>query len=292
MKGGIKMKRKFKNIKINKEWIEENIVSKKWNRTITSSKVNKLAGKIKSGDFIEEVPIITVGLLNDNNKYILIDGQHTLKAIEKESAEFEIDFKIFSDISEDKMISMYTAINDVKPFRVIDDIKVHIGRHKYLDEFFTDKFPLETTLHGGINSIKIRDILIVLYGGLRTTKSRASLGRNKLPLFLKDLDSEKFELMKEFCELYSECFGLPHRGNWMYKNSIMTTLMKIWYSNKDDFDREEIIKRFKPIERVDSIRQMSVPGGFDSSSFEIMLSQIYKVANKGYSKNKFKNFWE
>ncbi len=284
------MKRRFKNIQISKQWIEENLLWKEWNRTIYPSKVNKLAGKIKNGEFIPEVPIITVA--EDGNKFVIIDGQHTIKAIDREGIKFDIDFKIFSEINEDEMITMYSAINDVKQFRVIDDIKVHIGRHRWLDEFFTGNFPIEVTLHGGVNSMKIGDILIVLHGGLRTSKKRNSLSRSKLPFFLSDLDGDKFKLMKDFCELYIKCFGLPHRDNWLYKNAIMLTVMKIWYKNKENYSSDDFIKRFRPIERVSSIRQISTAGGFDSTAFEIMLKQIYKTVNKGYSQNKFVPFWD
>jgi len=284
------MKKSYKEIKVNRKWIKKNLVWKDWNRTIYSSKVNKLAGKIKTGKFIPEVPIITVG--NQGNGFNIIDGQHTIRAIEKEDAEFKIDFRIFSDITEDEMISMYEAINDVKPFRLVDDIKMYVGRHYWLDAFFDKSFPIAITLHGGINALKLGDVFIVLYGGLRTNKFRTSFTRLKLPLFLEDLDEEKFSLMKEFCALYLKCFSFPHRDNWLYKNTIMTTLMKIWYKNKEDFTEEEFIKRFRPIERVSSIRQISSASGFDKTAFEIVLPQLYKEINKGYSKSKMKKYWE
>ncbi len=282
--------RTYKKIKINSDWINDNIIKRDWQRSLYPSRVNKFASYIRDKQF--ECSLITVAEDKDTGELVLLDGQHKLEAIKKEDIEIEMDFCIYKNLDEEKEIFIYRMLNEVKQFRVVDDIRTYLGRHDWLDAFFDSSFPIEVSLHGGINSIKIGDILIVLYSGIRDSPKRSSLSRNKLPLFLKELDATRFREMKDFCILYKKCFGNPQSDNWVYRNSIMTIIMKIWYSNKDIFSEEEFIKRFKPIEKKDGIRQLSTVGGFDQTSYELLINKIYQASNKGYSKNKFIKFWK
>jgi len=70
---------------------------------------------------------------------------------------------------------------------------------------------------------------------------------------------------------------------------VMFTLMKIWVKNREDFEEEEMIKRFIPVEKSGSVRQDSFIGNVAIQ--ESLTRKIYKVINKGYSTNKFKEFW-
>jgi len=289
-KTGETMNRTYKKIKINKKWIEENIIKRDWQRSVYPARVNRFAGYIREDKF--KTSLITVAKNNPDGKYILLDGQHKLEAIKKEDAEFEMDFCIYEDLDEEQEIEIYRMLNEVKPFRLVDDIKVEIGRHDWLDAFFEKSFPIEVTLHGGINAVKIGDILNVLRNGLTMQIIRRTLSRNNLPLFLEDLDAEKYGLMKDFCKLYLKCFGSPHRDNWLYKNVIMFSLMRIWLKNKDNFKEDEFIKRFRPIEKAISIRQDATAGVFDTGILEQVTRKMYKIINKGHSKNLFKEFWK
>ncbi len=281
---------KYKRIKVNKNWIEKKIVKRTWNRFIYPSRVNRFAGYIRDGKF--RCSLITVGI-NDEGKYILIDGQHKLEAIKKENVEFEMDFRIYEGLSEEDMYKEYRMINDVKGFRLVDDLKgeIELKRYDWLNAFLDSPFPIEVTIRGGINSVKIGDILNIIYNGLRTSITRSNLTRNRLPLFLEDLDSEKFSLMKDFCSLYKRCFGNPHRDNWMYKNAVMFTFFRIWIRSKEDFKEDEFIKRWRPVERNSSIRQEATAGVFDTGILESMTMKIYRIINRGYSKNMMQEFW-
>jgi len=282
---------KYKKIKVNKDWIKKNIIKRGWQRFVYPSRVNKFAGYIRDGKF--HTSLITVAV-NPEGKYILIDGQHKLEAIKKENIDFDMDFRIYEGLNEEEMYEKYQIENDVKGFRLVDDIKGYTELKKYdwLNAFLDDSnFPIEVTLRGGINSVKIGDILNVIYNGLRSSIVRANLTRNKLPLFLDDLDAEKFSLMKDFCTLYKKCFGNPHRDNWMYKNAVMFTFFRIWMKNKEDFKEEEFVKRWRPIERSSPIRQEATAGVFDTGILEIMTRKIYKTINKGCSKNMMQEFW-
>lgn len=281
---------KHKNIRVNKKWINENVVKEEWGRFVYPARVNKFAAYIRDGKFQSSEIIVAI---NDNGKYVLIDGQHRLEAIKKENVEFEMEFKIYSELSNEEMYERYKIKNEVKGFRLVDDIKGYIAFRKYdwLNAFLESNFPLEVTLRGGINSVKVGDILNILYNGLRMSIIRANLTRNKLPLFLEDLDAEKFSLMKDFFSLYKRCFGNPHRENWMYKNAVVFTFFRIWFKNKDSFKEDEFIRRWRPVERSSPIRQEATAGVFDTGILESMTRKIYKVINKGYSKNKMQRFW-
>lgn len=284
---------KLKQIKVNREWIKENIIRREWQRFIYTSSVNKFAGLIREDKF-DPSCTITVGI-NEEGKYILIDGQHRLEAIKKEDVEYEIVFKIYSGLDDKQMYDKFKMENNGRVFRLVDDLKgeIEFKRYDWLNAFLDDSnFPIEVTLRGGINSVKLGDILNVIYNGLRSSIIRTNLTRNKLPLFLEDLDAEKFSWMKDFCTIYKKCFGNPHRENWMYKNAMMFTFFRIWMKNKDDFKEEEFVKRWRPIERSSPIRQEATAGVFDTGILESMTRKIYRTINKGYSKNMMEEFWE
>jgi hypothetical protein len=289
-KGDEKMNRTYKKIRINKKWIEENIIKRDWQRSVYPARVNRFAGYIRTGNF--KTSLITVVKSNPDGKYILLDGQHKLEAIKKEDGDFEMDVCIYSDLDEQEEIEIYKMLNEVKPFRLVDDIKVEIGRNDWLDAFFDKQFPIEVTLHGGLNAVKVGDILNILNNGLSPTITRRNLTRNNLSFFLEDLDAEKFGIMKDFCKLYLRCFGSPHRDNWLYKNAIVFTLMRIWIKNKDNFEEDEFIKRFRPIEKAISIKMDATAGVFDTGILEQVTRKMYKIINKGHSKNLFKEFWK
>jgi hypothetical protein len=286
------MERTYKKIKVNSSWIKDNIIKKDWQRSIYPATVNKFARDIKEGKFISS--LITIAKDKNNGKYILIDGQHRLEAIKKENAEFEMDFCVYEDLLDEEMYNEYYIKNNGRVFRLVDDLKGYLAlkRYDWLDAFFNKNFPIEVTLHGGINSVKIGDILNVLNNGLFSEITRKNLSRNTLPMFLETLDAEKFGLMKDFCSLYLKSFGSPHRDNWMYKNAIMFTLMRIWIKNKDNFKEDEFIKRFRPIERAVTIRQDATAGVFDTGILEQVTRKMYKIINKGYSKKLMEQFWE
>ena len=282
---------KYKTIKVNKEWIKENLINRGWQRFLYPARVNKFASYIRDDKFHSS--LITVAV-DKEGKYILIDGQHKLEAIKKEGVEMEMDFRIYEGLDEDEMYEKYQIENDVKVFRLADDLKgfIELKKHDWLNAFLDSPFPIEVTIRGGINSIKIGDILNVLYNGIRTSIVRTNLNRTKLPLFLEDLDSEKFGLMKAFCILYKKCFGNPHRDNWMYKNAVMFTFLRIWLKNQENFKEEEFIKRWRPVERNSSVRQEATAGVFDTMILESMTRKIYKIINKGCSKNLMEEFWK
>ena len=284
---------KYKTIKVNKNWIQKNIIQKGWQRFVYPSSVNKFAGDIRNGEF--DSSQITVAI-DKEGKYILIDGQHRLEAIKKEDIEIEMEFRVYEDLEEEQMYKIYYRENTGRVFRLVDDLKgyIELGKYEWLNAFVEGggNFPIEVTIRGGINSIKVGDIINVLYNGLRESIVRANLTRTKLPLFLEDLDSEKFGLMKDFCFLYKKCFGNPHRDNWMYKNAIMFTFLRIWIKNQKNFKDEEFVKRWRPVERNSSVRQEATAGVFDTMILESMTRKIYKIINKGCSKNLMEEFWK
>ena len=199
---------------------------------------------------------------------------------------------LFEALREDP--NVYVDKNDVKGFRLADDLNgyIHLNKYEWLNAFLENKyFPMEITIRGGINSLKIGDLLNILSNGLYLSIKRKNLSRNTLKLFLEDLDSEKYNTMKEFCSFYMKCFDSPHKGNWVYKNSIMFTIMRIWIKNKDKFKEEEMIKIFRNIERSSATRQEATAGVFDTSILEQMTRRMYHIINKGRSVNKFKEFW-
>lgn len=282
------MKRIYKTITVDKAWIEKNIVKPGWQRNLYRSNVNKFINHIKNETFKQS--LITVS--SRDGSLVLLDGQHKLEAIKETEILFRMDLCIYEDLTEIEEIEIYIMLNDVKQQRLIDDIKLYVGRHDWLDAFLDEThFPINVNLGITSNSIRIDKFLNILYNGFMEVITRNNLSRKKLPIFLKTLDSEKYALMKDFCILYKKCFGDPSSDNWLYtRNTVFFTLMRIWLKNKDNLDDETIIKCFKQIPDKQYIKQDTV--SVDVATLESMTRKMYRVINKGRSVNKFERFWD
>lgn len=280
------MKKSHKTIKVNKEWIE-NLKKPGWQRNIYPSRVNKFVKDIRDGTFERTTLIISK---RDDGDLVLLDGGHKCEAIIKTDTKFLMDVFIYEGLTEEQEKRQYQVHNDIKHPRIIDDIHFYLGDHDWLDAFLdTNNFPIEVTERGGIDSIRIDRFLNILKNGMMQGSYRQNLSRKNLPIFLETLDSEVYATMKEFCSLYKKCFGDPYRENWLYRNTIMYNLMKVWMANKDEFTEEDIIKRFKPIENNGSIKMDSM--GVDIVTLQSLIHKIYALINKGRPVNKFKEFW-
>ncbi len=283
------MKHTFKKQKINFEWIEENVVKPGWQKNLYTSNVNKFVNHIRNETLIQS--LITLSRKEDGT-LILLDGQHKLEAIKKTNTEFVMDLCIYEDLNEEQEKQIYRALNDVKNQRLIDDIKLYLGHHEWLDAFLENQnFPIEVTYSGGVNSIRIDRFLNILKNGLLDGFYRRNLSRKNISLFLEELDAERYSIMKDFCSFYKNCFGEPHKENWMYsRNTIMFTIMRIWRINKDKFSEKELIKCFKPISEDMNVKMNSI--GVDIALLQSLAFRIYSIINRKRTVNKFKQFWE
>ncbi len=283
------MKHIFKKQKINSQWIEENIIKPGWQKNLYPSNVNKFVNHIRNGTLIQS--LITLSKRKDGI-LVLLDGQHKLEAIKKTDIEFVMDLCIYEDLDEKQEKQVYKALNDVKNQRLIDDIKLYLGHHDWLDAFLDNSnFPIEVTYLGGVNSIRIDRFLNVMRNGLGGGFVRRNLSRKNLPLFFEDLDADKFATMKDFCSFYKKCFGDPYKDNWMYGgNTIMLTLMKTWRMNRDKFPEEEMIKCFKPLYENINVKLNAV--GVDLTTLQSLAFRVYSIINKGRSVNRFERFWD
>lgn len=282
------MKKRYRTILIDKLWIEKNIKKPGWQRDLYRSNVNKFINHIKNKSFNQS--LITVS--DRDGKLFLLDGQHKLEAIKETDTSFKMDICIYENLEEKEEIDIYIMLNDVKQQRLIDDIRLYIGRTPWLDAFLEeDKFPINVNLGISSNSIRIDRFLNIFKNGLIESINRKNLSRKTLPDFLKNLDAEKYSLMKDFCNIYKKCFGDPSTDNWMYtRNTVMFTIMKIWLKNKDNLDDETIIKCFKQI--YDKQYIMQEASSVDAAMLESMTIKMYRVINKGRSVNKFEKFWD
>jgi len=282
------MKISYKVIEIDKKWIKENIKKPGWQRNLYPARVNFFINHIKNNTFRRS--LITVAKDERNGKLILLDGQHKLESIQKSGSSLKMDLKVCEGMTEEEMMQEYQSLNNVKGHRIIDDIKLHIGRNDVLDSFLDEKiFPINVSLSGGINSIRIDRFLNILYNGTRLSMTRSNLSRKKLTYFLDNLDTERFILMKEFCSFFKVCFGDPFKENWLYSNMVMFTIMKFWFKNRDNFASSEMVKAFKPIMDSGSIQMEH--RGVDIATMNNLSHKIYAVINKYRSKNKFMRFW-
>jgi len=287
-----KVKKTYKqNVKVDKDWISENIDVRSWNRQIYRSRVNKFINDMKNNCFDRDT-LIKLSKEKGSDKLILLDGQHRLLAIKEFGEPMYVDLVIFEEMEEELMINKYDIANEVKVHRIIDDINKFIGRHDWLDALLDERsFPVNITKGKTANSIRIDKMLNVIKNGFITTLSRQNISRKKLPSFLEEFDAGKFSDVKDFFTVYKKCFGDPQIGNWLYaRNTIMFTLMRIWLKNKELFDEETIINCFKEIENKVSVKQDSVC--VDALTIDSMTRKIYRVINKGRSVNKFEPFWE
>ncbi len=288
--------RKYKILKIDKSWIKNNIIKPGWQRNLYPARVNHFVNHIRNNTF--ERSLITVAK-DDKGKFILLDGQHKIEAILKSEVIKEMDFCVYEDLDDPGMVKIYKMLNNVKQPRLIDDIKIHVGRKKndpgrkeWLDIYMKEGFPINVTLSGGANSIRIDNLLNIIHNGRLNETKRRNLNRKIIDEFINTLDKETYSLMSEFCTFYKSCFGEPTKGNWLYRNLVVFTLFRIWKVNRNGkiIDEETLQNCFKKIEANDKIKDGSL--AVDIASIDELTRRIYYTLNKGRTVNKFIFFWE
>jgi len=277
---------RYETIKVNKGWIDKNIVKPGWQRNLYIARVNHFINHIRNKTF--EKSLITVAKDNQG-KSVLLDGQHKIEAISRAGVDIEMDFCIHDSLDEDDMIKIYRMLNNVKQPRLIDDIKIHISKTEWLDKYMED-FPINISLGGGINSMRIDNFLNIIHNGRIKEMRRRNLNRKVIDSFIETLDQTTYYLMSDFCNFYKTCFGEPTKENWLYRNTVMFTIFRMWNANRHIFDIETLTKAFKQIETKDSIRRDSM--SVDILSLEAMTRKLYTIVNFKRTVNKFIIFWE
>lgn len=283
------MKKTYKKIKVNKEWIENNTLLLERNRTIYNSGVNKFINDIKNGVFDVDLEI---QLIKDKKtgKFKILDGQHRLEAIRKADVSFVLDVIMREDMEEEESVEKCKKINSGKAWRLIDQINSYVTKHDWLDAVIDKSFPINVSKKGGVNSIRIDNVLNIIYNGRSMILGRKNLSSKRLPLFLEEFDSEVFAEAKEFFSFFKKCFGEPFKENWIYKNIVAFVIMRTWLKNRDLFDEETIVNCFKPISKNLNLKLESNYRG--DAEIEFFTRKLYHVINKGRSVNKFEPFWE
>lgn len=279
--------RVYEKIIVNSGWIKSNTEKPGWQRNIYPSRVNHFINHIKDGTF--KSSLITVA--KKGKIFMVLDGQHKLEAISRSEISKEMDFCIHKGLSEEEMIEHYRVLNNVKQPRLIDDIKIHIGKTKWLDNYMGESFPINISFSGGVNSMRIDNFLNIIHNGFKKEINRKNLTRKSINQFIINLNEITYLTMADFCSFYKNCFGEPSRDNWLYKNVIMFTIFRIWRANKENFKQEEFIKVFRHIETNDTIRRES-SSSYDLNAMEMLTRKIYNVINHKRSVNKFVIFWE
>jgi len=279
--------RTYEKIIVNSAWIKSNTEKPGWQRNLYPSRVNHFINHIKDGTF--KSSLITVA--KKGKMFLVLDGQHKLEAISRAEISKEMDFCIHTGLSDKEMVELYRVLNNVKQPRLIDDIKIYVGKTKWLDKYMEESFPINISFNGGINSMRIDSLLNVISNGYRKEISRKNLSRKTINNFIENLDEMKYLTMADFCSFYKRCFGDPSRDNWLYKNVIMFTVFRIWRENKSNFSQDEMLKAFKPIEINDAIRRDTTTS-YDFNSLEMLTRKIFNVINHKRSVNKFNIFWE
>lgn len=283
----MEQERTYEKIIVNAGWIKTNTAKPGWQRNLYSSRVNHFINHIRNGTF--KSSLITVA--QKGKTFIVLDGQHKLEAISRAEVSKEMDFCIHKGLNEDEMIELYRVLNNVKQPRLIDDIKIHLGKSEWLDIYMKENFPMNISFNGGINSMRIDSFLNVIKNGYQNEFTRRNLSRKNVNEFIESLDQTIYLTMADFCSFYKRCFGDPSRDNWLYKNVIMFTVFRIWKANKADFKQDEMVKAFNPIETNDLIRR-ETSSSYDFNSMEMLTRKIYNVINHKRSVNKFIPFWE
>ena len=283
------MKKTYKKIKVNKKWIEDNTLLLERNRTIYNSGVNKFINDIRNKIFDVDLEIQLIKD-KDTGKFKVLDGQHRLEAIRKANVSFVLDVIIREDMDENESVEKCKRINSGKAWRLIDQINSYITKHDWLDAVLDEKFPVNVSKKGGVNSIRVDNVLNIISNGRSKSLGRKNLSSKSLSLFLEEFDSEAFAEAKEFFSFFKRCFGEPFKGNWLYKNIVAFVIMRTWLKNKDLFDEKIMVNCFKSIREDLTLKLESKYRG--DAEIEFFTRKLYNVINKGRSVNKFEPFWE
>lgn len=286
------MKTEYKEQIVNKDWIEKNVEGIEWQRELYPARVNRFVNYLKNSKFREH-SLITLWKENAKGKYKVLDGQHKLEAIRICDVDMLVDLRILSYCTKFEAMQEYKSLADVKHHRNLDIVRLQVfgKKNEYLLRMLDEKkFPINITLNESKNGLRLDNALIVLFNGIKRTRVRQSLSKEKLEPFIESINEETYKILEDFFKIYKKCFGEPSTSIWVYKNVIIITLMRIWLANKNQIKEEEIIEAFRRVESNSAIRQDAVLGGVGVGLNQIV-SRVYKTINYKRQK-KFVIFWD
>ncbi len=281
----------YETVMIDSKWVDK-FLSPGWQRFLYNSNINYFVNQLRNNTF-KDNQIITVKKSKKKDEFIVIDGQHRIEAIRVSGISAIVDLRIVDGLEEKELLEEYVVANTGKAPRLIDDIKLQAEgyKNKWILRFLNEQeFPINISLKGGVNSIRIDNFLNVVNNGFINSITRRNLSRKRLSAFLENISEEKYNLVVEFCEFFTRCYGEPFKDNWVYRNIVMATIMRFWLANKDSFEKEEMITIFKRIEGNKNISRDSL--SVDRSIIEMMTRRIYRLINKKRTINKFVPFWD
>ncbi len=178
----------------------------------------------------------------------------------------------------------------MKIHRVIDEIKIFVGENDIIDAFLDNRnFPLNISLKGGINSIRIDRFLNILYSKESSAFKTPSLSRKITIPFIKNLTTDDFILMKEFASFYRMCFDDPSKENWLYRSSIIKIIFRFWFVNKPFYRPSEMGNAFKSIINNKDLRLTAK--GSDKITCQMIALKIFAIINRNRRNKRFKIFW-
>jgi len=264
-----------------------NFVLMEERRHIRSSQVDKIRVSLERGIHFDS-PFV---LNEKDGKYVIIDGNHRLKAIEdlfKKNPDFgriRIKAAVYKKLTPTQEKDIYTKWSlGIK--QTIDDLlnlrKSEINLWKALNS----KFGYNVSVYADrktSRSIKFRTIIHMLYATIGTEESTGSEDmrspqRDNIISVANSYGEDEVVILNDFFRLFTESLG-DIRGNEYTTSTFLVPAFNVFYSNYNLLGHEEMVKRFKKLHGDQTILTWNRSTS-QEARYQIKL-QILRLVNKG-----------
>jgi len=208
--------------------------------------------------------VVTVFRLKDSQKWMVIDGQHRLIALdslyqEQKLKSYPITIRVINAKTEKEAREIYLGMNSGKPLTNKDILKSYDTGHVY---FFNELRSIAAH-DGGKNKMKFSDCL----GALYYVKKLDGIRKNKIESALNSVENWEVVRMKTLLDVMLDVSGGHVKRNIFYSTILRsvsrlyfeefkTLNEKKWKKFIESLEEDQTVKANKTAWRVENIEML------------------------------------
>ena len=260
---------------INKDSINNFSLLLEERRQLRSGKIKGIRVALENGEHFESDIVVN----KINGKYRVIDGNHRIEAIIDYLNKFpENSIKVYlakyenlsmaqdEQMRKEKMRvgerNIYSTWNKGTPENATDYLQQHFKTIPLGDVMLK---LLPTTIYQTVNTMPLK-MLAGNHVNARAAKKFEggySAGGEKTLADFKTITMQDIKIMRAFCQDMEEIFGKYYKNNPHYRTTAMAAFYRIWYDNRTNINRDQLIKTFRVmcVDKWKEINELSTHGG-------------------------------
>ena len=258
-----------KNIKIDKDTIENFYVLTEERRKLKTGAVKSLTKNLLSGQHFDVE--IAVNKRDDTELFRVIDGNHRIEAIRNaiendENFSIMVWCRVYYNLSRQEERAVYSLCNKGSPESATDYLKQYFKTIPLGEDLIRE---LPVSIYGSENTIKMAQFVGCYFSSLpKKYPGVYSVNGEKLVAGMKSLTNKDIQTMKEWYKFMVETFGPYYNKHPFYRTTPLSVFYRIWNDNRDipKTKLHKLLKKYVA-DRLSYWNEMMKNGGRDGSKF-------------------------